>query len=69
MELTLGLSLYSLSLSQLENYFVFLIIAYTFSSTKLEIRVEQILSGSKRRWEGEGGGMGGEKWLKPCMHI
>jgi hypothetical protein len=28
---------------------------YVFSSTKLEIRAEQVLPGSKRGWGGEGG--------------
>jgi hypothetical protein len=32
------------------------LIAYVFSSTKLEIRTEQVLPGSKRGWE-EGRGM------------
>jgi hypothetical protein len=51
--------------------FVFLIIAYVFSSTKLGIRAEQVLPGS----EGVGGrgrGRGrvvGEKWPKQCMHM
>jgi hypothetical protein len=35
---------------------VFLIIAYTFSSTKLEIRAKQILP------ESEGGGGRGRRW-------
>jgi hypothetical protein len=29
---------------------LFLIIAYVFSSTKLEIRAEQVLPGSEGRW-------------------
>jgi hypothetical protein len=37
---------------------LFLIIAYTFSSAKLEIRAEQILLGSEGWWEGEGVGGG-----------
>jgi hypothetical protein len=32
--------------------------AYVFSSTKLEIRAEQVLPGSKGRWGEEGGGQG-----------
>jgi hypothetical protein len=49
---------------------LFLIIAYVFSSTKLEKRAEQVLP----RSEGLGGhrnGVGGkgEKWPKQCMHI
>jgi hypothetical protein len=34
------------------------IIAYTFSSTKLEIRAEQILTESEGVWRAEGGGGG-----------
>jgi hypothetical protein len=40
------------------KHFVFLIIAYVFSSTKLVIRAEQILPGSEGRW-GEREGAGG----------
>jgi hypothetical protein len=36
--------------------FVFLIIAYVFSSTKLVIRAEQVLPGSEGVWGGEGEG-------------
>jgi hypothetical protein len=43
----LGISLYSYPYLNLQKRFVFLIISYVFSSTKLEIRAEQILSGSK----------------------
>jgi hypothetical protein len=46
MEAMLGTSLHS-SLSQLAKLFVFLIIAYVFSSTKLEIKAEQVLPGSE----------------------
>jgi hypothetical protein len=50
--------------------FVFLIIAYTFSSTKLAIRAEQILPGSQGGWgKRERVGGRGEKWPKQCMHI
>jgi hypothetical protein len=39
---------------------VFLIIAYVFSSTKSEIRAEQILPGSEGGWgERKGQGIGG----------
>jgi hypothetical protein len=50
--------------------YVFLIIAYVFSSTKLEKRAEKVLRGS----QGDGG-IGGrrrgrrERWPKQCMHI
>jgi hypothetical protein len=47
MEATLGISLYSYPYLNWQKRFVFLIIAYTFSSTKLEIRAEQILCGSR----------------------
>jgi hypothetical protein len=33
--------------------------AYVFSSTKLEIRAEPVLPGSKGQLQGEGGGKGG----------
>jgi hypothetical protein len=49
---------------------VFLIIAYVFSSTKLDIRAEHILPGSKEGWgERKGMGVRGEKWPKHCMHV
>jgi hypothetical protein len=35
-----------------------LIIAYVFSSTKLEIRAEQVLPGSMGDWGEKGGGRG-----------
>jgi hypothetical protein len=70
MEPMLGISLYSYPYLNWQKHFVFLIIAYVFSSTKLEIRAEQILSGRKGRWGGEGGVKGrGEKLPKQCMHI
>jgi hypothetical protein len=47
----LGMSLYSYSYLNQEKCFIFLIIAYIYSSTKLEIRAEQVLPGS----EGDGG--------------
>jgi hypothetical protein len=53
MEAMLGISLYSYPYLNYQKRFVFLIIAYTFSSTKLEIRAEQVLPGSQ-------GGSGGE---------
>jgi hypothetical protein len=37
-----------------------LIIAYVFSSKKLEIRAEQILPGSKGHWGGEKEGVRGQ---------
>jgi hypothetical protein len=49
-----------LSLTQLAKTLVFLIIAFVFSSTKLKIRAEQVLHGSKgvggkeRGWEAGG---------------
>jgi hypothetical protein len=53
-----------LSLSQLEKRYVFLIIAYAFSSTKLEKRAEQVLPGS----EGSGG-EGGEMAQTMYAHM
>jgi hypothetical protein len=60
MEAMLGISLYSYPYLNYQKCFVFLIIAYVFSSTKLEKRAEQVLPGSKGRWKGRGwGGAGG----------
>jgi hypothetical protein len=47
MEAMLGISLYSYAYLNWQKCFVFLIIAYVFSSTKLEIRAEQVLPRSK----------------------
>jgi hypothetical protein len=47
MEAMLGISLYSYPYLNWQKHFVFLIIAYVFSSTKLEKRAEQVLPGSK----------------------
>jgi hypothetical protein len=58
MEAMLGISLYSYPYLKLQKCYVFLIIAYVFSSTKLEKRAEQILPGSKGG-EGEKEGAGG----------
>jgi hypothetical protein len=64
MEAMLGISLYSYPYLNSQKRYAFLIIAYVFSSTKLEKRAEQVLPGSK------GGGGDGEragqeeKWLK-----
>jgi hypothetical protein len=43
----LGISLYSYPYLNWQKCFVFLIIAYVFSSTKLEIRAEQVLPRSE----------------------
>jgi hypothetical protein len=50
---------------------VFPIIAYVFSSTKLEKRAESVLPGSEMGDGGEeGSGVGrGEKYPTQCMHI
>jgi hypothetical protein len=45
METMLGISLYSYPYLNWQKLFVFLIIAYVFSSTKLEISTGQILPG------------------------
>jgi small ligand-binding sensory domain FIST len=55
MKTMLGISLYSYPYLNQRKHFVFLIIAYVFSSTKLEKRAEQVLPGSKEVG-GEGGG-------------
>jgi hypothetical protein len=47
---------------------LFLIIAYTFSSAKLEIRAEQVLPGSVGGEE-EGGGLGGRNDPKMYAHV
>jgi hypothetical protein len=47
MEAMLGIFLYSYPYLNQQKRFVFLIIAYTFSSTKLEIRAEQVLPRSE----------------------
>jgi hypothetical protein len=53
----LGISLYSYLYLKLEKRYVFLIIPYVFSSTKLEKRAEQVLPGSEGvGGEGESGG-------------
>jgi hypothetical protein len=53
--MALGISLYSYPYLNWQKRFVFLIIAYVYSPTKLEKRAEQVLPGSKagvgrRRW-------------------
>jgi hypothetical protein len=67
----LGISLYSYPYLNLQKRFVFLIIAYVFSSTKLEIRAEQILPGSKVGLGGEGGAWryGGEMAQTMYAHV
>jgi hypothetical protein len=50
MEAMLGISLYSYPNSTSKKCFVFLIIAYVVSSTKLKIRAEQVLPGSEGGW-------------------
>jgi hypothetical protein len=61
METMLGISLYSYPYLNYQKRFVFLIIAYTFSSTKLEIRAEQILFERKEGWGGRKGWGVGER--------
>jgi hypothetical protein len=66
MEAMLGISLYSSPYLKLAKTLVFLIIAYVYSSTKLDKRAEQVLPGS----EGVGeAGRRNEKCAKQCMHI
>jgi hypothetical protein len=62
METMLGLSLYSYPYLNQQKCFVFLIIAYVFSSTKLEIRAEQVLPGS----EAGGRGLGRNDPINVC---
>jgi hypothetical protein len=49
-EAMLGIFLCSCPYLKEQKRFVFLIIAYVFSSTKLEKRAEQVLPGSKAVW-------------------
>jgi hypothetical protein len=69
MEAMLGISLYSYPYLNNQKCFVLLIIVYVSSSTKLEIRAEQFLPGSKGRIEGSRRRVRGEKWPKQCMHM
>jgi hypothetical protein len=59
MEAILGISLYSYCYFKLAKCYIFLIVVYVFSSTKLEKRTEQALPGSEEV-EGRGTGQGGE---------
>jgi hypothetical protein len=60
METMRGISLYSYSYLKPAKRYVFLIIAYVFSSTKLEKRAEPVLPGSEvgrgrgRKWRAGG---------------
>jgi hypothetical protein len=56
MKTMLGISLHNLSFTQLAKMLCLSYYAYVFSSTKLEIRAEQVLPGSK------GGGREGGSW-------
>jgi hypothetical protein len=70
MEAMLGISLYSYPYVSEQKCFVSLIIAYVFSSTKLEKKAEQVLPGSERvGGRGKGVGSRGQKWPKQCMYI
>jgi hypothetical protein len=61
MKAMLGISQYSYPHLKLAKYYVFLVIAYVFSSTKLDNRAEQVLPGSRgiggreKRWGKEWG--------------
>jgi hypothetical protein len=60
MDITLRISLYSYPYFNYQKLYVFLIIAYVYSSTKFEKRAEQVLpgsegSGAEREREGTGG--------------
>jgi hypothetical protein len=59
MEAMPGISLYRCPYLNLQKCFVFLIIAFVFSSTKLVIRAEQVLPGREEDW-GEREGAGGK---------
>jgi hypothetical protein len=65
MEAMLGISLYSYPYLNWQKHYVFLIIAYFYSSTKLEKRAEEVLLGSEGgqgRGERQGSWGRGEKW-------
>jgi hypothetical protein len=69
MEAILGIPLYSYPYLNYQKCFVFLIIAYVFSSTKLELREEQVLPGSeggRGEREGVGGGINGPNNVYTC---
>jgi hypothetical protein len=58
----LGISLYSCPYLNQQKRYVFLIIAYLYSSTKLEKSTEQVLPGREQGREERGWGQGrGEK--------
>jgi hypothetical protein len=59
MEAVLGISLYNYPYLNKQKCFVFLIIAYMYSSTKLEKSAEQVLPRSKRGRR--------EKWPNVCL--
>jgi hypothetical protein len=70
MEAMLGISLNSYPYLNKQKCYVFLIIAYVFSSRKLEKRAEQVLPRSEGGWEERKEAEGRvEKWPKQCMHI
>jgi hypothetical protein len=66
MEAMLGISLYNYPYLNQQKCFVFLIIVYVFSSTKLEKSAKQILPGSEGGWEEE---VGGEGWKGEMTQI
>jgi hypothetical protein len=67
MEAMLGISLCSYLYLKLGKYYVFLIISYIYSSTKLEKRAEQVLPGSEGGWSE--GGQGGEMAQTTYTHM
>jgi hypothetical protein len=68
MEVMLEISLQAIFISNWQKCYVFLIIYYVFSSTKLEKRAEQFLPGSKRRGNGKRG-HGGEITQTMYTHM
>jgi hypothetical protein len=70
MEAMLGISLYYYTYLKLAKTLCLFIIAYVFSSTKLEKRAEQVLPGREGvRGRGRGRGMGGEMAKTMYTHI
>jgi hypothetical protein len=69
MEAMLGAPCIAILISIIKNALSFLLLFILSLSTKLEIRAEEVLPGSK--WVGgeKERVRIGEKWLKHCMHI
>jgi hypothetical protein len=69
MKAMLGISLYSCPYLNEQKRFVFLTIAYVFSSTKLEKRAEQFLPGNEGGWRGVEGDRGQRGEMAQTMYA